>query len=201
MQEENRLQEEDNVQVKDSQKSTCIFSILALIFGFIFSIVGIIFGIIALYKIKRHDNLKGKGMAIAGIIIGIFITIIVFIFSILPFLYMGVFSPSRYIPEACTLNAPFGCQESSINTDSVTLTAKNSIESTITLNKFSISGCGKYSEGPLIIPPGSIKTIRVLCDTELSKGEKFSGNVEIGYLEAGGVFNKTSSGNIMGKVS
>ena len=49
-------------------EETSVLAILALIFGFIIPPVGIILGIIALNEVKKGKS--GKGMAIAGIIIG-----------------------------------------------------------------------------------------------------------------------------------
>jgi len=51
--------------------------------GIILGLVGIILGIISLGRIKKNPNLKGKGMALTGIIVGAFevlLYIIVFIF-------------------------------------------------------------------------------------------------------------------------
>lgn len=50
------------------EKSYNTFSILAIIFGFVFYPLGLIFAIIALSQI-RNSGEKGKGLAIAAIII------------------------------------------------------------------------------------------------------------------------------------
>jgi len=56
------------------------------------SLLAIIFGIISLVKISRNPNLKGKGFAIAGIIlgvVGIILMIFLIIFVILSY-YAGI---------------------------------------------------------------------------------------------------------------
>ncbi|MFH1972316.1 MAG: DUF4190 domain-containing protein [archaeon] len=57
-------------------RKTNTFSILSLIFAFIFPLLGLIFGVIALVQIKKNPSLKGKGLAIAGIIISIVIPLL-----------------------------------------------------------------------------------------------------------------------------
>lgn len=51
---------------------TNTMAILSLVFGFLISILGVIFGFIALGQLKKpeHANEQGKGLAIAGIVIG-----------------------------------------------------------------------------------------------------------------------------------
>lgn len=53
------------------QTETNIFAILALVLGFFTGILGIVFGHIALYQIQRTGQ-AGKGMALAGLVIGYF---------------------------------------------------------------------------------------------------------------------------------
>ena len=54
-----------------------VFAILSLVFAFVFFPLGVVFGFVALSQIKKTGE-KGKGLAIAGIIIGI-LAIVVFI--------------------------------------------------------------------------------------------------------------------------
>lgn len=65
-----------------------IWAILSLIFAFIFWPLGIVFGIIALMQIKKNPMFKGKGLAIAGLVISIIgaIILIVFMGSMFAFL-------------------------------------------------------------------------------------------------------------------
>ena len=82
-------------QQPTTAQNTSIWAILALVFAFVAPPLGIIFGIIALREIKKNPNLKGRGLAIAGIVIGS-IFILIFI-SLIGFLaYFGVLSPERF---------------------------------------------------------------------------------------------------------
>ena len=66
--------------VETIQKKTCVLAILSLVFGcffiipllgILFSIPALILGIIALVTIsKEENNLKGRGLAISGIVLG-----------------------------------------------------------------------------------------------------------------------------------
>ncbi|MDP5228721.1 MULTISPECIES: DUF4190 domain-containing protein [Arthrobacter] len=56
-------------QYTPQKSGTNVLAILSLIGAFIINIVGVILGIIALVQIKRTGQ-RGKGLAIAGIVIG-----------------------------------------------------------------------------------------------------------------------------------
>jgi len=66
--------------------SASLLSVVGLfvspIIWIVFSIAGIIFGAIGMARTKKNPELKGRGMAIAGLILGI-------ISLILPFLLLG----------------------------------------------------------------------------------------------------------------
>jgi len=77
---------------KDKNKSGyCGWSTAALIFAFLGGWVGIILGIIALFIIKKNPNLRGKGAAIAAIIIAFPMMFVWTFFSIL--------DPMALLPE------------------------------------------------------------------------------------------------------
>ncbi|MFA5020198.1 MAG: DUF4190 domain-containing protein [Candidatus Pacearchaeota archaeon] len=66
--------------VKKEAKQTSALAISSLVLSLIFfipllSVVAIILGIVALFKISKNKSLKGKGFAIAGIVIGVVVTI------------------------------------------------------------------------------------------------------------------------------
>ncbi len=72
-------------------KKYCGWAIASLIFAFLGGFIGIILGIIALFKIKKNPNLRGKGMAITAIIIA------------LPIMFLWVYfenlDPTNFLPE------------------------------------------------------------------------------------------------------
>ncbi len=69
----------------------CKWAVAALIFAFLGGWLGIILGIIALFKIKKNPNLKGKGMAIIAIIISLPMIFI--------WLYFDALEPINFLPE------------------------------------------------------------------------------------------------------
>lgn len=78
--------DQSSINLKTSPLAT--WALVSGIIGFIIpilpSIIAIILGIIAIKKINKDPNLKGKGLAIAGLVIGIFqIVILLFIPSLL----------------------------------------------------------------------------------------------------------------------
>ncbi len=64
-----------------AQKEMCIWSILSIIFAFLIPILGLVFGVIALVKIKETQE-RGKGLAIAGIVISLVIPALVLILTL-----------------------------------------------------------------------------------------------------------------------
>ncbi len=112
--------------------------------------------------------------------------------------YFGVFSPSRYIPELCTINAPLGCEDSKITASEVSVVLRNGGGETIDVNNITISGCASDLTG-WNLGPGATEDIDVTCDNSLT-GDTFSGNIEIGYLRAGDTFHKTTTGSVSGQV-
>ncbi|MFP4567699.1 MAG: DUF4190 domain-containing protein [Candidatus Woesearchaeota archaeon] len=77
-----------------SEKTPTI-AILAIIFAVILPIVGVILGIIALTKINKTPEKKGKGLAIAAIIVGGILTLPILFALIGAFAYFGALSPSN----------------------------------------------------------------------------------------------------------
>jgi hypothetical protein len=66
--------------------STNVTAILALVFAFVFPLAGIILGFIALTQIKNNPTLKGKGLALGGLITSIVFTLFQFLIFLVPFL-------------------------------------------------------------------------------------------------------------------
>ncbi len=64
-------QQQEPVPQSHPEEKTNVLAILSLIFAFLFPPLGLIFGIIALVQISKDPFQKGKGLAIAGIIISI----------------------------------------------------------------------------------------------------------------------------------
>jgi hypothetical protein len=112
--------------------------------------------------------------------------------------YFGVFSPSRYVPSACMINAPFGCEEYTVTTTGVTLVLRNGYGDSVTVNNVSVENCGSYAT-PTDIADGDTATVTVSCT--LTSGDRFKGDVTVTYVKSGGVLNQTATGSVRGTVA
>jgi peptidyl-prolyl cis-trans isomerase B (cyclophilin B) len=127
---------------KSSQK-TSVLAILSLIFAFIFCPIGLILGIIALSNIKKNPNIKGRGLAIAGIIISVVFMIIPLILIIIAYsAFSGYLSPASYLPSECRLPMDLSCNDFSIvsgNPGSISLTIENKMGQGIMIRSVNIT--------------------------------------------------------------
>jgi len=112
--------------------------------------------------------------------------------------YYGVFSPSKSLPDICTLSAPFGCDEYQVNATGVTIILQNGGGDTVMLNNFSIEGCGHDDSSYTNISDGSSQTIFMACSQ--TTGTKFSGKITIDYLRSGKTISQTATGDVRAEV-
>ena len=114
--------------------------------------------------------------------------------------YFGVFSPSTYVPNQCILSAPFGCNAGAAGaTDGISLEIKNGAGEALTITSIVVSGCGTVSDYGSIASD-AMPVVTVACDTPLTEGDKFKGDISITYTKAGSAIAQTSSGSIVSKV-
>jgi len=163
---------------KSSQK-TSILAILSLIFAFLFSPIGLILGIIALSEIKKNHSLKGRGLAIAGIIISIIFIIIPLLIVILFVAFFGTyFHPTEILPEKCTLPMGLECNKLSIvsgNPGSISLTLENGMGSGIMIRSIKITELKSNYDCYIDLKtnsPGGPKKYEGLDGWHLAHGEK-----------------------------
>ena len=88
-----------------SGQKTNTLAIVALILAFIMPLIGLILGIIALVQIKKKGQ-KGKGLAIAAIIIPV---VFIGLFFVMFAAYFGILDPARITPERCQSSAWMSC--------------------------------------------------------------------------------------------
>jgi len=102
------------------KSETSTWAILAIIFAFLFPILGLIFGIVAYMQIKKNPKLGGRSLAIAAIIIGVILNIIIpiVVIGILLF-YYGAFTPKSYLPEICEISDDVVCEEWNVKTNGI----------------------------------------------------------------------------------
>jgi hypothetical protein len=120
------------------ERKTNSLAIIAFILAFIFSPAGLILGIIALTQIN-HKHEKGKGLAIAAIIISLVLTIIPILAAIA---FFGILDPARLLVDKCEFQAGMDCiDKASITDDSITVALRNNMGSDIRIDYASSSLC------------------------------------------------------------
>jgi len=117
--------------------------------------------------------------------------------------YFGVFSPSKLVPEVCTINSPLGlspgdCQVSAAG--GITLALRNGAGEQITISSINVANCGTDIIST-VVNDGAKPQLSVACTTSLVDGAKFSGDITITYKRTGGEFDQTSTGRVSGTVS
>jgi len=178
---------------KSSQK-TSILAILSLIFAFLFPLAGLILGIIALSEIKKNPSIKGRGLAIAGIIISSFsIIIYIFISSTIGYYnfltsIVGYMHRGTYIPSSCEMPPGLKCINLGIEEgNKVRFFITNEMEEDLSYFSVKIGGnCegnGKAFNG---LKKGEQELISVRC-TKKIEGETFKEDILIEYKGKNGV--------------
>ena len=116
--------------------------------------------------------------------------------------YFGVFSPGRFLPSACTLNAPFGCEEFAVSVvDGLSIVVRNGAGDPITISDITVSNCGSNISG-ITIADGSTQLVNfATCTPALVEGAKFRGDITVTYTRSGGQLDQTSTGTITGTVA
>ena len=163
---------------KSSQK-TSILAILSLIFAFLFPLVGLISGIIALSEIKKNPSIKGRGLAIAGIIISSFFVLIYLVLLLIGGLaYSGFLSPSSHLSPRCTLPIGFSCNEFSVvsgNPGLISLALQNGMGEGIMIRSIKITELNSDYDCYIDLKtdsPGGYNQYKGLDGWHLANGEK-----------------------------
>lgn len=196
--------EETAPQQVVSEQKTCIWSILSIIFAFVFPLLGLIFGIVALVKISHDSNLKGKGLAIAGLIIGALLTLIIPILVALGAIaYFGVLNPEAFLPRTCLIGSGFSCNDFKVSADgSWSILVQNNIGSTISavdldLSEITSGGTGAGSCTPKTLDAGKTTTCSGAAGsiTAGKKEERVIATIDFDYTRNG--LSHTSTGNLI----
>lgn len=111
--------------------------------------------------------------------------------------YFGVFSPGNYMPEACTLNSPFGCDDYEITTTGVSIVLRNGAGEQVTVDSINVSDCAEDTTG-YAMDAGDTQQVDLTCT--LTAGAKFSDEITVTYTKSGGTFDHTATGTITGEV-
>jgi len=181
---------------KSSQK-TSILAILSLIFAFLFPLVGLILGIIALSEIKKNPSLKGRGLAIAGVIISSFFVLIYLILLLIGYSTIsGYLNPGTYIPSSCMLGTGLSCSSFKVDgtANTIALVIRNGMGED--LNPFNVLIAGACDGSALAtdgLVDGEEETLIIDCANDITES-KFKENIVITYTgESGLPHSKTGS--------
>lgn len=179
-------------------QKTSVLAILALVFGIIIPIVGVILGIIALVKIKKNPNLKGKGLATAGLIVGCVFMILPIILAMIGSLaYFGVMSPDTMLPSKCIITGGFSCSDYMVTSDgTIQFSAYNGLG--IDLDSATVTTGNECT--PAGVTWNNGETLSFSCaGTPGNIGESFSYDLTIKYVRSGETIERTATGSISGR--
>jgi len=111
----------------------------------------------------------------------------------------GVFSPSTYVPNQCTLTAPLGCNAGTADATGVSLEIRNGAGEDLSISAITVGGCaGTVSPAlPATLGDTDLQVYRIPC--ALTAG-KFQGDITVTYTKTGSTLEQTASGKIVDKV-
>jgi len=117
--------------------------------------------------------------------------------------YFGVFSPSKFVSDTYTLNAPFNLRAvaASVATG-VQLDVLNGAGETVTITAITVSGCaGAVTPGlPYLQPTGNYTVYTVPCVPALTAGNIFRGDVTVTYTKGDSALPQRATGSIVTRV-
>src|SRR3989344_1914156 len=173
--------------------ASLVLGICSLFLGFIpilgwaIMVLAIVFGFISLSKIKHNEYLKGKGLAIAGIILGFVSLIYILIITIF---FLGIAIKDPGVGEILSLNSqcerliisPVSCSAST--GEVITEVSGSSFQGEITSILTLSDGTKKYStlKTESVLEQGS----RITINSEFSiNSQNLAQSAELSYLTCG----------------
>src|SRR3989338_4858786 len=112
--------------------------------------------------------------------------------------FFGVLSPDKFLPAKCTLQPGLACIDHQVTPGIVTVVVKNGYGSDITVNDVRAEGCGAIQPATTLAN-GVQTTYLITCSTPIA-GSKYSGILNITYLNKDSNLIRSNLGNIVGKV-
>lgn len=187
-----------NQNSASTQQKTSGLAIAALILAIFIPIVGLVLGIIALSQIKNNPNLKGKGLAIAAIIIGsLTVVLAVIIFVGVSWFLIG--DPANLVANRFQLSAPLVANAMSMDTTGIDIEIRNGAGNSLNITEISVENCNPSTTFNQIVNANNLETFSIPCDSALSSGDRFNGDIIITYKTESGT-PKQSTGTISGRV-
>jgi hypothetical protein len=171
------------------EQKTNVMAILSLIFAFLIPLLGIIFGIIALLQIDSNKNQKGKGLAMAGLIVSV-LSIILFLI-ILGIAYTGFLNPAGLLPSRCSMDPGFTCLDYNLKADGTLLISiRNSMG--MEVNNVELSIADACTPVVPSLRHGQIQAFT--CKVPPGKDGFYRNNVTVKYTQSGGTQEQAASG-------
>ncbi len=179
---------------------------------FPFSIPAVILGILGLKDYNKDPSIGGKGMAIAGIvlgalvILGLLLLLLIFIGTMA---YFGTMNPDSMLPEKCSFPIQLSCNDFSVTSNRVIVTITNGAGRDMIINKATVTSsaikgekCEKdYSTSPIELKNGARETIQVeKCLAQNTGQSKNRYDVILDYNWADNSVKHQITGEISAKV-
>jgi hypothetical protein len=182
------------------KQETSIWAILALVCAFLMPVLGIIFAIVALVKINDNPSLKGKGLAIAGLVISLLWIPLMFLLFVGAIAYFGVLNPSNMLPTMCSFSMGLDCIGPPVADESfgtITFPMTNNLGQRITDIKVS-SGCKGGVAEPITLEDGQTTSV-TLTGCKFAD-YRYAEDVTILYTSSATGMTHSSIGSVRGQV-
>ena len=113
--------------------------------------------------------------------------------------YFGVLSPSRFLPNKCTLPSGIACIDYKVDANAVMLILQNSLGYTIDVTSINLTdaGCANATINAQL-QNGDQNTFYVACSNIV--GEKFKSDVRVGFTRIDTGLSQTFEGEVLGQV-
>jgi hypothetical protein len=127
--------------------------------------------------------------------------ILVVLAAIAALAYFGVLSPSKFLPESCTLSPTSGmaCMDFRIESSTAYLLLMNSGGRDLTINNVTVGSC--TNSFSVDMPDGSSQLFNITGCSFGTVGQKVKADVVISYTDRLSYFTKSTSGTLTAGIS
>ena len=113
--------------------------------------------------------------------------------------YFGVLSPSKFVPEKCTLEPGISCADFKVTPSETTLVLRNGQGNDLTINSVTVGSCSITGQN-ITFDNGQQTTVELTGCSNGDDGTRYSEDVEIQYTRLSSGLTKTHTGSITAKV-
>ena len=126
--------------------------------------------------------------------------ILVVLAAIAALAYFGVLSPTKFLPEKCTMPSGIPCIDSTTTTSGITLVLQNSAGFDMSGVSVSLTGtgCTGTAAGPSSLNNGDKGTYTVSC--VLTSGTQYKGSINVSYTNLNSGVAHDATGEIINTV-